>query len=131
MINDDDMLSEYKNLIARSVKVIDNHGLVHRGESSGQVDWIILGEKDVEFQSASEWNYDDLFPEELCRRTRASSRVRKSLIQSLVKDLVGDDVNKFHAYDIYNSTWRILGDPDFEVKEEWSKQWKGKGTEKK
>ena len=95
MINDDVMLSEYKNLIARSVKVIENHGLLHGGESIGQADWIILGEKDVEFQSASKWHYDDLFPEELCRRTRASSRVRSSQIQSLVKDLAGDDVLSF------------------------------------
>ena len=64
----------------------------------------------------------------MSRRTRASSRVRNSQIQSLVKDLVGDDVNKFHADDVDNSTKEdINGDPDFEVKEERPKEWKGKG----
>ena len=132
MINDDVLLSEYNDLIARSVKVIENHGLVHGGENIRHVDWRILGEneKDVEFQSDSKWNYDDLFPEEVCRRTRASSRVRNSLIQSLVKDLAGDDVFKFH--DVGDSSKEdINGYPDFEVKEERSEQWKEKGMGKK
>merc|ERR1712013_421668 len=109
-----------------------NHGLVHRGENMGQVDWITLGDKDVELQGSSKWNYGDLVPEEVCRRTRACSRLRNNgLMQSPAKEFAVDDVYEFQANDDIDFKEDINGDPDFEFKKEMSNQGKSKGKAKK
>ena len=133
-----DVIRLFTNKTMRSMRILRDHGLAHRGETMGQVTWIPLGVENVEFPGATEWNNNDLFPEGVGRRTRAAyTRARRSLClsnigtESAAKDFA-DDVYEFKANDEDDFVEEDVGrDPDFEVKEDKPKQGKGKGKGKK
>ena len=135
--NKENVMRKFINSRLRSMRALRDFGLVHSGDSMGQVTWIPLGGKDVEFPGDIEENNNDLFIEGVGRRTRASNRVRNSLgllntgteFRSI--DFV-NEVYEFQANDDDDFVEEdISEDPDFGVKRDKSKQGKGRGKGKK
>jgi len=140
------VLLQFEHKTAMSMELIRDHGLVHRGESIGQVSWTILGEKDVESQGDAERNSDDIFNEEVGLGTRASARLRSSRRLSSMNETpkamaMEVDVYEFHDNpvqyqandddDFVDQDKDMKEDPDYEVKTEKSIKGRGKGKGKK
>ena len=114
-VNKDVVLRQLEKKTATFMKAIRDHGLVHTGESIGQVSWIIVGKKNEEPQGSVEGNVDDMLQEVVGQGTRASD------------DLVGhqgNDNDDFVDKD-------IKADPDFATNSEMSRKGKGRGKGKK
>ena len=114
-MNKDVVLRQFEKKTATFMKAIRDHGLVHTGESIGQVSWIIVGKKNEEPQGIVEGNVDDMLQEVVGQGTRASD------------DLVGHQGNDNDVFVDKD----IKADPDFATNSEMSRKGKGRGKGKK
>jgi len=144
------VLRQFEYKTAKSIELIRDHGLVHRGGSIDQVSWTNLGKKDEELKDDAERISDDMFPAEVGLGTRASARIRNSRRLSSKNETpkampVQDDVYEFQdnlvEYQVikyHMSGYQandeddfvdqdIKEDPNYEVKTEKSLKGKGKG----
>merc|ERR1712083_674318 len=85
------VLRQFEYKTAKSIELIRDHGLVHRGGSIDQVSWTNLGKKDEELKDDAEVGLG----------TRASARIRNSgrlssKNETLKAMPVQDDVYEFH-----------------------------------
>jgi len=147
------VLRQFEYKTAKSIELIRDHGLVHKGGSIDQVSWTILGKKDEELKGDAESISDDMFPVEVGLGTRASARIRNSRRLSSKNETpkampVQDDVYEFHDNQVeyqvikyHMSDYQanddddfvdqdIKEDPNYEVKTEKSLKGRGKGKGK-
>jgi len=120
MNKQDVVLNKFREKAKKSMKIIRDHGIVHSGESMGQVSWITLGGV-KETQDVTEWKNDDLI-------TKGVGLSLSSPVNKVRNNMVADDVYEFHeTHDNDFIEEDIDGDSDFADKKETSKKGKGRG----